>query len=260
MNEGTKKRILLADNSTEYRHSLRDFLEMKGFSVGEVSTLNSALEILQTDQFDLVIIDIRMRDDNDPGDMSGLEIAKFASERNIPAIIVTAFPTVEMARLALRSRGAEPFARDLISKSSSPQTLLNSIKGVLEHRHRSSQSTEVLTPFIDQETQTVWFSGKIINLTRNQYVLLERLYKKAGGVVSSQELIEAIYGEELEEKVASNDRRLRNLIERTKNIIGDINTSHQYLEVIPGRGYRLNLGFAGDPTTDAPPPPPKKDK
>jgi DNA-binding response OmpR family regulator len=54
-------------------------------------------------------------------------------------------------------------------------------------------------------------------------------------------LIFAIYEEELPEKVAKNDRRLRNLVVRTKNKIEDAGSDHEYLEVVQGRGYRLNL-------------------
>jgi DNA-binding NtrC family response regulator len=131
MNVPNKKRILLADNSTEYRHLVLGFLELEGYDVTEVASPEEAQKKLERGEFDLVLADLRMRDDEDANDVSGMEIAKFASESGIPCIIVTAFPTVERARMALRSHRTEPFVKDLIPKASSPQALLDSIRSAL---------------------------------------------------------------------------------------------------------------------------------
>lgn len=120
MDGQTRIRLLLADDSSEYRRSVRSFLELEDFEVEEVGTPEAAIGLLSKRDHDLVVADLRMRDGEDLDDMSGIEVAKVAANRGIPCIIVTAYPTVELARIALRSRGAEPFAKDLVPKASGP--------------------------------------------------------------------------------------------------------------------------------------------
>jgi two-component system KDP operon response regulator KdpE len=257
MNESTKKRILLADNSTEYRRSMRGLLQLEGYLVEEAASPLEALDKLHKFQFDLILVEARLRDEDDPKDLSGLEIAKEASEHDIPTIIVTAFPTVELARNALRSSTLEPpLARDFITKVSGPQNLLDSIRRILIEPKNPALPRLAL----DVNRRLVWKDGELLQLSKSQYLLLETLFKKEGAVGTYVELIRAIYGEDVADNLASNDTRLRNLIDRTKAKIEDPGTIHQHLQVIPGRGLRLNFAFAGDPTTDAPPPKKKKDK
>lgn len=239
MNNRTK--ILLADNSAEYRRSVIGFLELVDYEVVESGTLEDAQGKMETEKFHLVLADLRMRDDNDPNDMYGLEIAKFASACGIPCIIVTAFPTVELARIALRARGAEPYAQDLITKASGPQALIDSISWTLQSKTSRRDAFDNADLVIDLVKALVWKKGVPVDLSPKQYRLLAELRQKDGGVCSCVELIRAIYNEELTEKVAQNDKRLRNLVDRVKEKIEDQNSDHVYIEAVSGRGYRLNL-------------------
>jgi DNA-binding response OmpR family regulator len=241
MNHRNSKKILLADNLREYRRSVIGFLALESYEVSEASTPEEAREKLDKEQFDLALVDLRLRDDNDTNDMSGLEVAKFASQCGIPSILITAFPSVELARVALRSRGAEPYAEDLITKGSDPQAVLDSISITLGTRDARKEKPALNGTYLDLDRKLVLKDGQIIKTSKNQYALLEELYKKDGGVCSHAELIRAIYGEPSGEKDAQNDRRLRNLVERTKDKIEDPGSTHEYLEAVSGRGYRLNL-------------------
>jgi DNA-binding response OmpR family regulator len=236
-----RKKILLADNSSEYRLSVIGFLELEGYLVVEAGTPEEAKEKLELKEFDLVLADLRMRDDDDGNDMGGLEIAKFASECGIPCIIATAFPTVELARIALRSRGAEPFAQDLITKGSGPQALMDSISLTLHSKDPKPVQPVEEGLVIDLDKELVRKNGLNIDVSPKQFRLLAELRRKDGGVCSCVDLIRAIYQEELGEKAAQNDKRLRNLVERTKDKIEDKGSSHEYIEAVSGRGYRLNL-------------------
>jgi DNA-binding response OmpR family regulator len=238
-----RKRLLLADNLAQYRRSLRAYLELE-HDVAEAGTVDDAIEILKNDVFDLVLADLRMRDDDDPDDWGGMEIARFASQLGIPCIIVTAFPSVELARLALRTRGGEPYAQDLVTKASGAQAVMDAIYPILQGHSLGPEGDDGAIGnglSLDTNRQLVWKNGQLLKLSTKQYVLLETLHKKDGGLCSCAELILAIYGEELPEKVAKNDGRLRNLVDRTKAKIEDPGSGHEYLEIVPGRGYRLNL-------------------
>ena len=107
-----KRRILLADNVDDYRRSLRTLLELEDYCVEEAASLAQAPELLAGQRFDLALVDLRLSNDDDDYDMSGLEVAKAAVSAQIPSIVVTAYESVDTMRLALRSRGAEPLAVD----------------------------------------------------------------------------------------------------------------------------------------------------
>ena len=239
MNNRNRKRLLLADNSAEYRLSVRGFLELEEFTVEEAGTLEDALKMLETQDFDLVLADLRMLDDVDGNDMSGLAIAKSASERGIPCIIITAFPSVDLARIALRARGAEPFAKDLINKSTGPQALIDSISLTLrEHKSSPAAQTRAYPLGMFLENGLVYINGELVRFSKNQYALLEELHKKDGGVCTYVDLMLAIYGEKINGNAKAQDKRLRNLVDRTSEKIDD--EDHRYIEAVPGRGYRLN--------------------
>jgi CheY-like chemotaxis protein len=120
--------VLLADNKEDYRKSLRQLLEEEGYLVTEVGSVQEAEEGLKAVSVDLALVDLRLTNDEDDHDMSGLKVAEWAGERGIPCIVITAYNSVETTRLALRSRGAEPLAVDYIPKKDSPQAILNAIR------------------------------------------------------------------------------------------------------------------------------------
>ena len=254
MNHRNGKRILLADNSVGYRRSVVGLLKLDGYFVVEASTPEEAMDMIAGGQFDLVLADLRMRDEDDANDVDGLEIAKFASERGIPCIIITGFPTVELARIALRARGREPIAWDMIPKASGPQALLDSIGPVFEladAKLAGDPTTQAPPPkdepktkgplVIDLKRKLIWKDGVLLRLPPKQYTLLEELFKKDGGVCSYTELLWAIYGEQIVGKAAQNEGRLRNLVDRTNDNVKDEDSDHEYIEAVPGRGFRLNL-------------------
>jgi CheY-like chemotaxis protein/predicted phosphodiesterase len=125
----SKPMILLADNNEDYSKSLRRLLEEEGYLAEEAASVEEAKQKLETIPLDLALLDLRLTNDEDEYDTSGLEVAKKATEAAIPCIIITAFPSVEATRLDLRSRSIEPpLAVDFIPKAGGPQAILQALK------------------------------------------------------------------------------------------------------------------------------------
>lgn len=121
-------RILLAENDRDYRESLRGFLELEGFRVREAAGPAEARAALEDGRLDLVLADLRLADDDDESDLSGLELASAAREARVPCLILTAYPTVEVIRLALRVLGEEPLANDFLQKGDGPRAVAAAIR------------------------------------------------------------------------------------------------------------------------------------
>jgi hypothetical protein len=76
-------------------------------------------------------VDLRLVDDEDVNDMSGLEVAKFANAQTIPCVLITAFPTVRVARAALSTHYADvPLAIELIPKIEGPESILRIVESL----------------------------------------------------------------------------------------------------------------------------------
>lgn len=239
MNTQTRATLLLADNDADYRRSLRRLLELEDYQVEETTSPQEAIEKLGQLKVDLALVDLCLTDHlEDRYDISGLEVAKKASEAGILCIIVTAFPSVETTRLALRCRGAEPLAVDYVMKESGPQAVLDTIEAVLRggRKEKRIPSSDLM---IDPERRLVSYKGESVNLSRQQYALLAYLYRKDGAVCSPAELLKAIYDEDVPPDKANIDKRLMHLVERLKEKIKEDPSEPPYLLKVFGRGYRL---------------------
>ncbi|MFN8457505.1 MAG: DNA-binding response regulator [Anaerolineae bacterium] len=96
-----KRYVLFADNDKEFLDTRSEQLEAADFIVFKAASLEEAEQILQTKWVHFAIIDLRLRDDNDDRDMSGLTLAKREEYRSIPKIMLTRFPSYEYVREAL---------------------------------------------------------------------------------------------------------------------------------------------------------------
>ena len=140
-----QKTILMIDNNEEFLKGKSELLEIAGFNVLTASTTAEARDIIQGQRPDLVLLDVRLINDDEPRDESGLGFAYYLRDHGIPCIILTAYPTPEIARQTLQSNDYHgPLALDLLGKKESNAKLLRSIERALEVG--VPQRTEIGTP------------------------------------------------------------------------------------------------------------------
>jgi len=110
----------------------REFLEQEGYTVAPAQTTAEARRILNEGNVVLAIVDIRLVDDDDDKDTSGLLLAKASAYRDIPKIILTGFPSHESAREALRQDLDRPApAMDFLEKKEGPQAMIEAVDSAL---------------------------------------------------------------------------------------------------------------------------------
>jgi len=130
-----KIRILLADNEPEFLKTRQKALEAEGYEVIPATNPEEAKSLLKKN-FNLAIVDLRLTDDKDEADMSGLALIKSATPE-VPKLLLTGFPTVEVARRALRaSVDGIPAAVDVLSKQDTIDSFLLAVAQALG-RHAS---------------------------------------------------------------------------------------------------------------------------
>ncbi len=126
-----KATILFADNDPGFLKTMSDFLKQESYEVVTATNPTEARRILEAGEIDLAILDIRLVDDKDGKDTSGLDLAR-ESGRFVPKIILTAFPNVEMARESLELQlDGLPAAIGFVRKDEGEKTLLQAVDRVL---------------------------------------------------------------------------------------------------------------------------------
>lgn len=93
--------ILLVDNIVKYADTRAEILRRNGFEVYCAYSPGHARQVLREKWIHLAILDIRLTNDDDDDDRSGLELAEDPEFSHIPKMILTGFPTVENVREAL---------------------------------------------------------------------------------------------------------------------------------------------------------------
>ena len=165
-------------------------LEKEGYSVVSVGSGEEALEILVEISPSLMVLDVGL-----PG-MDGFATCRRIREFSpVPIIMVTAKDFNED-----KVRGLEMGADDYITKPFSPNELAAWVKAALR---RSSMTAAVVSPtiqagelFLDFARNRVDLASKEILLSDTEYRLLCYLARNAGRIITQDQILERIWGEE----------------------------------------------------------------
>jgi len=93
-----KHPVLIVDDEPIVRESIRDWLKDAGYEVATAETGEEALEMIERENFSVVVLDVRL-----PG-KTGLAVLRElkAAKPQIKSIIITAYPSVELAVEAMK--------------------------------------------------------------------------------------------------------------------------------------------------------------
>ncbi len=124
-----EKIILFMDNVRDFLEVQSKLLEQAGYQVSRALTLEDAEKELREKRIHLAIFDIRMLDENDEQDISGLLLAQKEEYRPLPKIILTAYPSYEYVReaLGLTPEGLPP-AVNFLDKDEGPGALIQAVE------------------------------------------------------------------------------------------------------------------------------------
>ena len=124
--------IVFADNDPNFLSTRTESLENEGYQVLKALTLEEARRFLAEAHVHLAVLDIRLVDDDDDKDVSGLTLAKDPTYHSVPKIILTGFPTYQAVREALGlALDGMPPAVDFLAKQEGPEALIQVIKQTL---------------------------------------------------------------------------------------------------------------------------------
>jgi len=177
-------RILIVDDDPKYRAFVSRGLTESGMVCATAADGESALERLQKERFDLVLLDVML-----PG-LQGWDVMESLRARGlaVPVIWVTARDAVDERVKGLRMGGD-----DYIVKPFAFTELVARIHVVMRH-HRTRTALRVGDLEIDLVEGVARRGGEDLRLTRTEYGLLRCLAEKAGEPVSRTHLLQTVWG------------------------------------------------------------------
>ncbi len=214
--------ILIIEDEIKLRDELRIFLENNGYTVNYVIDFKDVLEIIQNNNYDLILLDINLPNIN--GEYLCKEIRKFSS---IPIIIVTSKNTI-IDEVVSINYGAD----DFITKPYNVDVLLARIERLLQRVNNSDNVIKYLNLELNVSKGIIMVNNKVMDLSKNEIKILYFLLKRKGSIVSRDEIINYLWDNE----AYVDDNTLTVNINRLRNKLNNMGTN-DIIKTKRGIGY-----------------------
>lgn len=228
--------ILIVDDQPEIVELLSLYLEKENYRILEAFNGQEALEIINKEKLDLMLVDLMMPNIN------GYQLIKrVRQELEIPIIIISAKNDDNDKILGL-GLGAD----DFIPKPFNPLEVIARVQALLRRSYNYTQTTEIMTEkgqikvgeiVLDESSFSVIKGSVVLSLTKIEYRILELLMGSPGRVYTKQQIFERAWddfymGGEEDNTINVHISKLREKIEENPK-------KPIYIKTIRGLGYKF---------------------
>jgi len=225
-------KILICDDEKDIVSALKIYLENAGYETRCAYNGREALEILQSEEIHLALLDIMMPE------IDGLRATEMIREiSNLPIILLTA-KSEEMDKILGLGSGAD----DYITKPFLPTELIARVRSQLRrymelggNTPKKNERIEIGTISLDDTEKLVTVDDSPVSLTPTEYEILKLFMQNPGILFSPKEIYRRIWKDDpygAEGTVAVHIRHLREKIELSP-------AEPRYLKAIWGQGYKI---------------------
>lgn len=213
--------ILIVDDEELIRSVIKDYILEEHFTCDEADNGESAISLVEKNDYDLIIMDIMMPE------MDGYQAVREIKEiKNIPVIMLSA-RTEEIDKL----QGFEMGIDDYVTKPFSPKELVARIKAVTK-RNKEDDIISVGNIIVNNSSREVTIDGEQISLTHTQFELLKLFLSNINIALSRDRIIESIWGYDYE----ADDRTIDAHIKLLRSKLGKYRNS---IKTIRKVGYKF---------------------
>jgi len=222
--------ILVVDDDIRMLRMMKRMLELESFQVLTANGGNEALKIFEKEAPALVLLDIMMPDID--GYMVCRRIREFSQ---VPIIMVTA-----KGEDKEKVEGLDIGADDYVTKPFSASELAARVRAVLRRISNQDRPQEAIFRYrdliIDFTSRRVMVNNQELKLTSTEYKLLSYISLNAGRVVTPDQLLDKVWGEEY----IGAPHLLQVNIARLRKKLGDSARKPDYILTRPGIGYIMS--------------------
>jgi two-component system KDP operon response regulator KdpE len=221
--------VLTVDDEPSIRRLVRLELESQDFTVIEAEDGQSAITLNDREKPDAIILDVRM-----PG-MSGIEVMQQIRDRSsVPVILLTA-----RDQDADKVAGLQGGADDYVSKPFNPEELSARVRAVLRRymppENETAKTVVIEDVEIDLHRRLVKKAGRVVSLTRTEWMLLQHLAQRPGKTILNAELLSQVWGSAFREDL----QYLRVWVSRLRSKLESDPANPTIIKTTPNVGYKL---------------------
>lgn len=228
-------KVLVVDDDPEIRDVVHIFLRNEGFDVFEAEDGLQALECLNREKIDLIILDVMMPN------FDGIKACfKIRETSNIPIIMLSA-KGEDIDKITGLTTGAD----DYVAKPFNPLELIARVKAQLRRQKLTGRSDGKAAPdeaiieindlVIHKNRHLVTVRGKEVSLTPLEFSILELMASHRGHVFNVEKIYQSVWKED---KFLSDNTimvHIRNIREK----IEDNPREPKYIKTVWGVGYKV---------------------
>jgi DNA-binding response OmpR family regulator len=227
-----KSKVLLVDDERAITANLAPFLERSGFAVAVAADGVEALRQVASFGPDLVVLDVLMPH------LDGREVLRrLRQEGNwTPVILLT-----QVGESTERAMALEEGADDYLNKPFDPHELVARLRAILRRARSGQPSLASASKLrcgdlsLDRQARRLTLNQEELRLTPKAVTLLEYLMMHPEELLSRDRLLDAVWGWDYPTGTRTVDTRIAEL----RRVLGDDPSEPDYIETVPGLGYRF---------------------
>lgn len=224
-------RVLVVDDDAHIRELCRLYLTHDGFLVDEAADGQEALDAIEHNAYDVVVLDLMMPR------VDGFDVLSDVRGRDgwLPVVMLTAMGDEED-----RILGLDMGADDYVIKPFSPKELVARVKAVLRRATAeplAHDATAIRHPglLVDVEKRTVYAGQEPVTLTPREFDLLAFLASHPRQILTRDVLLDRVWGFEFD----GDSRTVDVHVTRLRQKLLATSAPYEYLETVWGQGYRF---------------------
>jgi len=228
----TGVRVLVVEDDPSISQLIATYLERDGFVVDVARDGETGVDLAQSFRPDVVVLDLML-----PG-MDGIEVCRRIRTFSDAYVVMLTARIEEIDRLIGLSVGAD----DYLGKPFSPRELVARIRAMLRRPRAADPGSEPIRRFgdlqIDPAAREVQLNGKMLDLTRTEFDLLEVLSTHPGRVFTRRLLLEEVWGGDW----FGDDHVVEVHVANLRHKLKDDPQASRYIRTVRGVGYRMGTG------------------
>jgi len=241
--------LLLIDDDIELCSMLAEYLASEGFEIAMAHNGPDGLDLAGADDYDVIILDVML-----PG-MNGFDVLRELRQRQQTPVLMLTARGDDVDSIV----GLELGADDYLPKPCNPRVLVARIRAVLRRRHPlTAEQDETIEPLtigpllLEPGQRRALIDGKPLTLTSTEFSILEVLARKAGHIVSKENLSEQALGRPLSRYDRSIDMHVSSLRKKIGALLPGMQDDKQSpIETVRGMGYQYIAARTGADNEDS---------